>query len=130
LSRANKLSAIFIVLELLVGIILGSLFLRRIDNNEEILGKTIGEGTIVMFGGPFLIFLICVCLIGIVGAVANRQNARIFKAIFYALFFGFLSLFLSGAFIGILSIAALFIPLPFVILGFYHGLYGKPSSND
>jgi hypothetical protein len=135
MGSANKPSwGLFIVLELLLGIILSIVFLKLILSNDSdsFWGKTIADSIIRIYGIVSLIFFFSVFLVGIVGAYRLEQSNKIGKAIAYSILFWLLSLIGSGYLAGFGAIPSLYIILVGIVLGFNLGLEhnSKKEAKD
>lgn len=129
-STNRSARTLFIILELLLGIILSIIFLKFGDLiNDDFWGKTIGDGIIRIYGLFSLIFFFSVFLVGIIGAIKLKRSNKIGKAIAYSIFFWFLSLIASSllAFIG--GIPSLYVILVGIVIGFNLGL-GHNSQKE
>lgn len=115
---------LFIILELLLGILLSFLFLKFILNNDndDWLGKTIGDGIIRIYGNLSLIFFFSVFLVGIIGAAKLKRSNKVGKAITYSILFWLLSLVASVYLAKFGAIPSLYVILVGIVLGFNLGL--------
>lgn len=121
-STNKNEGTLFIVLELLLGIILGFIFIRFVLDNDHLLGKTIADGIIRIYVVLSLIFFFFVFLVGIIGAIKLKRSNKIGKAISYSILFWLLSLIASAFLAQFGGIPALFTVLIGIVVGFNLGL--------
>lgn len=120
----------YIVLESLLGIILGAVFIRIAWNNDDLWGKTIADGIIRFFGGLSLIFFFSVFSIGTIGAIRLKRSDKIIRAIIYAIGFWLLSLLVTVVLANFMLMGSLLIILAAIVYGFNLGLrHNSEISN-
>jgi hypothetical protein len=125
MESTNKYAgALFIILELFLGVILSVIFLRFVWNNDndDLWGKTIADGIIRIYGALSLIFFFSVFLVGIIGAIKLKRSNKIGKAISYSILFWFLSLIASAFLAQFGGIISLYVVLAGIVVGFNLGL--------
>ena len=122
---------LFIILELLLGLILSFVFLILIlkDDNDDFLGKTIADGIVRIYGVISLIFFFSVFLVGIIGAIKLKRSTKIGKAISYSILFWLVSLFVSAFLAQFWIIPSLYVILVGIVVGFNFGL-GHNSQKE
>lgn len=130
-STNKSTGTLFIILELLLGIILSFIFLKFAWNNDSdaLWGKTIADGIIRIYGILSLIFFFSVFLIGIIGAIKLKRSNKVGKAILYSILFWLLSLIASALLAEVGAIPALYVVLVGIIVGFNIGL-GRTSQTE
>src|SRR6267154_2035861 len=125
-SSNKSTGTLFIILELLLGIILSIIFMKFGDIiNDDFWGKTIADVIIRIYGVLSLIFFFSVFLVGIIGAIKLKRTNKIGKAIFNSILFWFLSL-IASSLLALLpvfgGIASLYVILVGIVVGFNIGL--------
>ena len=123
-STNKSAGTVFIILELLLGIILSFIFIKFAlsNDNDDLWGKTIADGIIRIYGGLSLIFFFSVFLVGIIGAIKLKRSNKIGKAISYSILFWLLSLIVSALLVQVGDIPALYVVLIGIVAGFNIGL--------
>ena len=120
----------YIVLESIISIVLGAIFMIIIWNRDDFWGKTIEDGVVRFFGGLSLIFFFSVFAIGIIGAIKLKRTDKILKAIFYSVCFWALSLVITAVVANFLPIGSPLIILTGITYGFNLGLRNKPEISN
>jgi Na+/H+-dicarboxylate symporter len=123
-STNKSTGVLFIILELILGIILGFIFLKFTWNNDSdvLWGKTIADGLIRIYGMLSLIFFFAVFLVGIIGAIKLKRSNKIGRAIVYSILFWLLSLIASVFLAQFAAILSLYIILAGIVVGFNLGI--------
>jgi fatty acid desaturase len=132
-STNKSTETLFIILELILGIILSFIFLKFAWNNDSdaMWGKTIADGIIRIYGILSLIFFFSVFLIGIIGAIKLKRSNKIGKAISYSIFFWLLSLIASVFLAQFAAIPSLYVVLVGIVVGFNLGLgHNSQEAKD
>lgn len=124
ISKNKPSATLFIVLELLLGVLLSFFLIKFALNNDDddLWGKTIGDGIIRIYGALSLIFFFSVFLVGIIGAIRLKRVNKIGKAIALSILFWFLSLIISVFCDEFMGIFSLYIILIGIVVGFNLGL--------
>jgi hypothetical protein len=130
----NKISP-FIILELILGIVLNTIFLKFAAHNDSdsLWGKTIADGIVRIYGILSLLFFFSVFLIGIIGAYTLKRANKIGKAIGYSIIFWFLSLIASVFIAQFAALVSLYVILIGIVVGFNLGLgqsFASPKDNE
>jgi hypothetical protein len=120
----------YIVLESIISIALGAVFMIIIWNKDEFFGKTIEDGIVRFFGGLSLIFFFSVFSVGTIGAIKLKRTDKIMKAVFYSICFWVLSLIIIAVLADFLRIGSVLIILAGIIYGFNLGLRNKPEISN
>ena len=130
-STNKSAGTLFIILELLLGIILSFIFIKFAWNNDndDLWGKTIADGIIRIYGVLSLIFFFSVFLVGIIGAIKLKRSNKIGKAISYSILFWLLSLIASALLAQFGGIPSLYVVLVGIVVGFNLGL-GHNSQKE
>lgn len=130
-STNKSAGPLFIILELLLGIILSFIFIKFAlsNDNDDLWGKTIADGIIRIYGVLSLIFFFSVFLVGIIGAIKLKRSNKIGKAISYSILFWLLSLIASALLAQFGGIPALYVVLVGIVVGFNIGL-GHNSQTE
>jgi fatty acid desaturase len=132
MESTNKSAGIlFVILELLFGVILSFIFIKFALNNDndDLWGETIADGIIRIYGVLSLIFFFSVFLVGIIGAIKLKRSNKIGKAISYSILFWLLSLIASALLAQFGGISALYVVLVGIVVGFNIGL-GHNSQKE
>ena len=130
----NRTWILLIVLELILGVIVGLAFNKIILNCDNFFGKSYFSGIFRYYGLNSLIFFITVFLIGIIGAIKQKRNKNIKKAIIYAIFFWTISLFVYSSTFSFFSyglnwrLIPIFIILIGIVVGFNIGIGSKTDK--
>jgi hypothetical protein len=119
--------SIIIIMQLILGIILSSIFLSVIWSKDDFWGDSYGSGILRFYGVLSLIFFVAVISVGIVGAIILRQTDKIFKAILFSVLFWFLALILYAVTFSFFSYSLnqRIIPLYIILIGIVVGFNFK-----
>jgi hypothetical protein len=118
----------YIVLESIISIALGAVFMIIIWNKDDFWGKTIEDGIIRFFGGVSLIFFFSVFSVGIIGAIKLKRTDKILKAVFYSVCFWALSLIITAVVANFLLMGSVLIILAGIVYGFNLGIRYNSSE--
>jgi hypothetical protein len=125
---------LIILLEIVLGVLLGLVFINIIMDSDSFFGNSYFSGIVRFYGLVSLIFLLTVFTIGIMGSKRLNKSHNIKKAIFLALAFWFISLVFYAISFSFFSyslnwrILPIFILLIGIILGFNIGLASKTKK--
>jgi hypothetical protein len=120
----------YIILEVLLGLVLGIVFLIIIWDNNSFWGRDYLTGLFKLCGILSLIFFIAVFTVGLIGAFKFKLSNKISKAIFYSVIYWLSSLIAVAVLANFLYIFSAYFMLAGIIVGFNHGLRHKSKDES